>query len=251
MASGSGQLESAITWMKEAICVKGYWYRPEVLEDEVLKPLFEKREFIDLKKRSDYEYELAKKQSSYKFTWKKKTKDNLLIALHGNGQNAIIAKESWEPLKNNNLQIETLQSGIPDSYGRFRWNYDSVNYLQFEKALKIIQGQDYKKVYWAGFSAGCDIILRTITLTEFRCDTAILQSPWIPFINEKINLLCEKLKEKNISLRIFCGTEDEDCKDMADQLYKACKNMDIAIEIIWQEGLRHQFPDKMNGEYLG
>lgn len=66
-----------------------------------------------------------------------------------------------------------------------------------------------------GFSAGCDMLLRAVTFTSARCNLLILQSPWIPVIQEHTEELVCAILQKNIVLRIYCGAEDEDCLPMA------------------------------------
>lgn len=43
-----------------------------------------------------------------------------------------------------------------------------------------------------------------------RCDLLILQSPWIPVQEEHVETVVSAIREKNIELRIFCGSEDGD-----------------------------------------
>ena len=39
LAGGAGWLEKALVWLRKAITENGWWYRPEVLEDEDLELL--------------------------------------------------------------------------------------------------------------------------------------------------------------------------------------------------------------------
>ncbi|MFR8248918.1 MAG: hypothetical protein ACLVAT_07165 [Lachnospiraceae bacterium] len=64
--------------------------------------------------------------------------------------------------------------------------------------------------------------LRAIAFTSVCCDLIILQGPWIPVLEEHAETgFCNQ--GKNIALRIFCGSEDDDCLPMAKQLYEATK----------------------------
>ncbi len=40
LAAGAGRAPAALEWLAEAVEQKEYWYRPEVLDDGDLKPLF-------------------------------------------------------------------------------------------------------------------------------------------------------------------------------------------------------------------
>lgn len=249
LASGAGDYEAAIGHLGKSVEEHGYWYRTEVLEDDDLIPIMENQEFIRLKNISDNRYNEALNQSKTSWTWKSKEKNNILLSLHGNGQTAEISKNTWKQLEHSDLQIETLQSHTVDSFERFRWNYDDVDYKQVNDCIRHIQWNDYEHKYLAGFSAGCDMILRAITLTDITCDEILLQSPWIPFINENLQRIIDKFKEKQISVHIYCGELDVDCKEMAKNLYDSMKQNDVKVNITWQQDLRHQFPEKLGREY--
>jgi len=70
----------------------------------------------------------------------------------------------------------------------------------------------------------------------------ILQSPWIPILKDHAEDLVNAVRQKNIELKIFCGTCDEDCLPMAKQLYELANREGIHMEFSLQEGNRHQFP---------
>lgn len=53
--------------------------------------------------------------------------------------------------------------------------------------------------------------------------------------------LVKAMKQKNIELKIFCGSCDEDCLSMAEQLYEITNAEGIQVELTIQEGSRHQF----------
>ncbi len=59
-----------------------------------------------------------------------------------------------------------------------------VSYQSVARALKRIQSEGYGQIVCGGFSAGCDMLLRTVLFTPARCDRLILQSPWIPIMQD-------------------------------------------------------------------
>ena len=119
-----------------------------------------------------------------------------------------------------------------------------VSYVPVAEAMEQMQNQGYNKIACGGFSAGCDMLLRAIVFTPARCDMLILQSPWIPLLQDHTEALVNALRQKNIALNIFCGSEDEDCLPMAKQLYEAAAREGIHVEIVVQEGNRHQFSEE-------
>ena len=241
LAPGPG---AALEWLRKAIQENNWWYRPEVLEDEDLAALQKDGAFLSLKAISDDRYETAVSKAKAIFSWKKKRADNLFLAVHGNTQNGDVARADWEPIVGTRglWQLETVQSAQPDGYGTYRWRYDSTSYLPVANAMERVQTQGYHKIACGGFSAGCDMLLRAVTCSPTRCDLLVLQSPWIPVLQDQAEAVVRAISQKNITLRIFCGAEDEDCLPMAKQLYAAAKQAGCNVTLTVQENTRHQFP---------
>lgn len=244
LAGGAERPEDALGWLRTAIADRGWWYRPEVLEDDDLAQLNGNAEFCSLKACSDMRYADAVSQAEAQFSWECKTADRLFLAVHGNTQNGQTAREDWSPvlLGNDRWQLETVQSAEPDGYGTYRWSYDMISYLPVAEAIKRIQNEGYQEFVCGGFSAGCDALLRAITFSPARCDMLLLQSPWIPVLQEHAEDILHALRQKSIALRILCGSEDEDCLPMAEQLYAAACREHLNAMLIMQENTRHQFP---------
>lgn len=247
LAGGGDQPEAALGWLRKAIADNGWWYRPEVLKDDDLAPLDRDPEFRSLKALSDARYADAVSASKALFSWKKKTAGHLFLAVHGNTQNGQTAREDWAPVfaGDGQWQIETVQSAEPDGYGTYRWSYDMTSFLPVADALAQVENAGYEAIVCGGFSAGCDMLLRAIAFTPARCDLLILQSPWIPVLEDHAEALVHALQQKKISLRILCGSEDEDCLPMARQLYAAAEQTGIDGKFTVQENSRHQFPARL------
>ena len=240
--------DKALEWLTTAINEKGWWYRPEVLDDDDLSLLRSNDKFILLKSISDKRHAEAMSRAKAVFSLENTTADNLFIAVHGNTQNAQEARANWESILKDNTgwQLETVQSAIPDGYGTFRWNYDMSSYIPVEHALEKAQAKGYKRIVCGGFSAGCDMLLRTIMYSEARCNTLVLQSPWIPVVEGNEEELLRAVKQKNIQIKIFCGSCDEDCLPMAEHLYDILNAGGVHVEYTIQEGSRHQFPKELS-----
>lgn len=245
LAGGAGMPQKALAWIRKAVADNGWWYRPEVLEDDDLELLKDNAEFIALKAVSGGRYVDAASKTKEVFSWEWKKADKLFLAVHGNTQNGQTARNDWETLLggNSQWQIETIQSAEPDGYGTYRWSYDMVSYQSVARALKRIQSEGYGQIVCGGFSAGCDMLLRTVLFTPARCDRLILQSPWIPLLHENAGQLIDAIGQKGIALNIFCGSEDADCLPMAEQLYTLAAQNGLGVRFDIQKGSRHQFPD--------
>ena len=72
LAGGGDQPEAALGWLRKAIADNGWWYRPEVLEDDDLAPLDRDPEFRSLKALSDARYADAVSASKALFPGKRK-----------------------------------------------------------------------------------------------------------------------------------------------------------------------------------
>lgn len=244
LAGGADMSEKALAWIRKAVADNGWWYRPEVLEDGDLEPIKDNAEFIALKAVSDARYADAVAKAKEVFSWEGKRAEKLLLAVHGNTQNGQTARNDWEPLlgENSQWQTETIQSAEPDGYGTYRWSYDMVSYQSVARALKRIQSEGYGQIVCGGFSAGCDMLLRTVLFTPARCDMLILQSPWIPIMQDDAVRVIDAVGKKEIALSIFCGSEDADCLPMAEQLYTLAAQNGLGVRFDIQKGIRHQFP---------
>lgn len=244
LAGGAGMPEAALEWLRKAIAEKGWWYRPEVLEDDDLAALNGNAAFLALKALSDARYASASGQARAVFSWERKTADKVFLAVHGNTQNAQTARADWAPVfaEADSWQIETIQSAEPDGYGTYRWSYDSTAYLPVAEAMERLRGAGYSEIVCGGFSAGCDMLLRAVTLTPARCGALILQSPWLPVLEAQGDAVVSALRQKGIALRLLCGSEDEDCLPMAKQLYDAAQREGLDAKLTIQAHTRHQFP---------
>ena len=167
LAAGAGRAPAALEWLAEAVEQKEYWYRPEVLDDGDLKPLFGDARFETLRKISEGRYEEARRAGRTQFSWRGRAAGTLVLAVHGNGQNAGLARRDWAPLERAGAQVETVQSSVVDCTGRFRWEYDGENYRQTADAARIVQDAGYERQVWAGFSAGC---IPGFPATRWRCN---------------------------------------------------------------------------------
>ena len=245
LAGGAGMPDAALGWLRTAIEKNGWWYRPEVLVDDDLAQLEGSPEFLALKARSDARYADAVSAAKSVFSWNGKTADYLFLAVHGNTQNVQTARADWAPILagDDHWQLETIQSAEPDGYGTFRWSYDDTSFLPVANALDAMQGEGYDKIACGGFSAGCDMLLRAIAFTSARCDLLILQSPWLPVLQEHKEAILQALRQKDIALRIFCGADDEDCLPLAQELSAAANQAGLEAALTVQENCRHQFPE--------
>ena len=246
LSGGAGLSGEALGWLRTSIRDNGWWYRPEVLIDDDLAALEEDPEFLALRAASDERYSAAVRTTQAELSWQSKTASRLFLAVHGNTQNAQTAAADWTPVlvEDASWQLETVQSAEPDGFGTFRWSYDQTSYLPVAAAMEKLQAAGYEKIVCGGFSAGCDMLLRAVTFADARCDALILQSPWLPVLEEHAAEAVSALQKKGVVLRILCGAEDEDCLPLAETLFAQAKKAGLDVTLTVQEASRHQFPEK-------
>ena len=234
-------------WLNEVIVIKGYWYRPEVFEDEDLDSLREDNRFEELRAISDKRYMKAVEEAKTICTWDEIKGGDLALVLHGNQQNNEISSESWNFLKKYVYQVEYVQSAYVDSYELFRWEDDGEN--QLERVLDKISWNEYETRTLCGFSAGCNEILKTFLIKDFKCERIILQSPWIPVVDNEIDEILNSLKERKTEIIVICGENDKDCIRRANIFVDKAKVIGLNIKEYWVKDLGHDFPDDFE-EYL-
>lgn len=236
--------DEALKWLEEAIIDQKIWYRPEVFEDEDLDSIRDSLRFQKCVNLSNFRYENALNEAKSICTWQEKTKEDLLLVLHGNQQNINIARQEWEQF-NEDYQVEYLQSSTLDSKNLYRWNLDGDGYKELLKALENIEINKYKTVTLGGFSAGCHVIIKALVEGFFVCDKVILQSPWIPEIRDNHKDVVNILHNHGIELVIICGSDDEDCLPLATTLIEASKENELVLNAHIIKDLGHEVPNKL------
>lgn len=253
LAAVTGKKEEALAWLEEAVITNKYWYRPEVFNDSDLDILVGEERFEHCKLISEKRYLTAKKTAKTICTWTKKSENNILIALHGNQQNIQMSKKYWEFMKKGGYQVEYIQSYELDSYQLYRWEDNGNGHCQLNNVCREIEWNNYSTRILGGFSSGCNVIFKTLLENKVVCDYMILQSPWIPIINEEIDNIIATLKQKKIKILIICGDCDEDCAPLAKIFHQKAIENKININTVWVEGLSHDFPDNFKdivNEYM-
>lgn len=243
LGSLSARSEIGLNYLEEAIIENNMWYRPEVFEDEDLDSIRNELRFKELLEISNTRYLEALKNTKTELTWATKTNDSLVLALHGNQQNMNDSISSWNFLKNHDYQVEYIQSSELDSCGIYRWSDDGDGYKQLINAINKIDLSTYQYQILCGFSAGCNVILKALLNDEITASKIILQSPWIPVIEEKLDEVVSVLIKKEIEVYIICGTEDEDCYPQSIELYQKLNEIDGHVVGEWINNLNHEFSD--------
>jgi len=232
-----GAKGESLAWVREAIIDKGYWYRPEVFEDDDLNSIRDESDFLECKKISDERYCEALKTAKTLCTWEEVKSTKLALVLHGNQQNMHSNNDYWKFIEKYGYQVEYVQSQTIDSYMLYRWEDDGK--IQLDSIIKKLPWDNYDSHVLCGFSAGCNEILKTLLTSDIKCEKIILQSPWIPMIDDDLEDLLTILAK--VSIEISCGSNDDDClpyaKKLADEAIKQGLNCELRII----DGLGHGY----------
>ena len=235
-----GAKDESLSWIREAIIDKGYWYRPDVFQDDDLDLIRNEAAFLECKNISDERYYEELQRTKTLCTWKKIKSTKLALVLHGNQQNMDSDNGYWRYLEKDEYQVEYVQSRTIDSHMLYRWEDDGE--IQLDEVIEKLEWEKYSTHALCGFSAGCNEILKTLLNTDIKCEKIILQSPWIPVIDEFLYALLKALS--GVSIEIICGENDDDClpyaKKLADEAIKL--GLDCNLQIII--GLGHDFPSE-------
>ncbi len=244
LASLKGDISDAIEWLRISIEDKGFFYRPEVFEDEDLDNIRNEVEFKHLTNISSNRYTKASSKSKMKCTWNTKEKPNVALVLHGNHQNNDISKTYWDNVFDIDTQTEYLQSPHVDGYDVYRWRYDFDYLSSVRDVLKSISWNSYDNKTLCGFSAGCNTILELIKDDSIECDRIILVAPWIPTLDNSSDLITKSIVEKNIKILITCGDKDPGLHRVK-KFDSILKNTKADIKVYYIKDVRHVYPSNL------
>ncbi|MCL2574287.1 MAG: hypothetical protein FWE34_07045 [Defluviitaleaceae bacterium] len=233
-----GAKDEALAWMHEAVIDKDYWYRPEVFEDDDLNSIRDETLFLKCKEMSNKRYYEALKTASTLCTWEEVQSARLALILHGNQQNMYSDKGYWRHLEKYGYQVEYIQSQTIDSHMLYRWEDDAKT--QLDSVIKQLPWDVYDSHILCGFSAGCNEILKTLLNTDIKCEKIILQSPWIPVIDNNLDELIKVLSKTEIE--IICGENDDDCLPYAKRLAEEADRRGINCKLQIIPKLGHSYP---------
>jgi len=242
LAATSGRREEALSWLEEAVLEKDLWYRPEVFEDSDLDMIRSDERFKVCAEVSQQKYREALRNAKPEFSWRGQAEENLIVVLHGNQQNNMISRQFWSRLDIRGYQVEYLQSKEIDSFNLYRWNDDGDGPQQLAAALNRVHHL-YRKRILAGFSAGCNTILRAVQSGQRTADRLLLFSPWMPVVKDAGDEIIETLRISGIKVVLICGAKDkeslEHCRVFEEKSRK--QGFDFSLRVI--ENLGHAYPE--------
>ena len=248
MAARAGRNNLALGLMQEAIEVKGFWYSPEYLRsDDDLEPLrrfgmFE--QFVEICEEREKE---AKRNAKPELRLLSEQGDSIIVALHGNQDSNDINEPYWRCADRSAI-VALAQSSVESFSGGYTWKDSEKGAAELEQHLSSLRDRfsiPPERIVLAGFSAGCNVVLRAILEGKARAGSLLLVGPWLPMLDEwrpRLSVL------EGTRVRIIIGDRDEDCLEGAKKLDSFLDDIGVEHELRLVEGMDHDYPDDLCDE---
>jgi predicted esterase len=251
-----GQTDLAIEIIQEAVDA-GFWWSEEYLRSDTdLASLQELPAFNRLVEESEQMRQAAMAKTKplavpLKLPAKSKKPLPLLLALHGNTQNAANSVEFWESAVDEGWFTVMLQSSQPFFTDAYVWDdlelggkEIKAHYAQLAKKHQI----DADKVVIGGFSKGGEMAVWAALMEIVPLAGFISVNPGGPLINDLDQWLplldnCERLTE----LRgFFLAGENDPNLQQIKALHQLLNSRGLACELVIAPEIAHDFPEDFN-----
>jgi predicted esterase len=254
IACKAGLFDLAMADFEEAVEKLGFWYSYNYLiTDEDLIDLRQNLRFKELaeicKKRKQVAHlnvapVLKIIQPSKKNNLDELGSPGLLVALHGNQENAEIAEPYWASVIDQGYVLALPQSSQIEFSDAYDWDDIEKGAGELKQHMDNImttQVVDPNNIIIGTFSAGAGAALYAILHDMIQVKSLIFVAPWLPEIDTWAPLL-DVLKTKNITCHIICGDLDEDCLESSQSFVKLLKKRQVPYTLKLIENLDHDFP---------
>lgn len=255
LACRAGWPELGLKLLTEAVMDKGCWYAQGYLtDDEDIRPAAQLPGFQGLKEacaRREAEARRNVKREALMVRSEHDERRPLIIVLHGNMQNAIIAQEDWLGAEGE-YDLVFLQSTQITFSEAYVWDDLGQATVDLRAYLDDLRGNghlDRREIVLAGFSAGARAALWAVLHGLIEPKALFLVGPWLPDIEE----VAHRLTSFNGDLPgtcIVCGTKDEECLPGAKGLHVSLVETGVATSLQEVEDLDHDYPPDF-GEGVG
>jgi len=172
----------------------------------------------------------------------------LLIALHGNGDNARYVLNAWRPITSNGWLLAAMQSSQAVSSNAYVWEDQDAAMRDIAEDYADLQEQhsiNQERIIMAGFSMGGETALRAILTGIVPAKGFILLGPSGPIVNEPEPSLHLIERSSRQGLRGYVIMGEEDVQIEQDSVRKLvdflnAHNVPCQLEIV--PATRHQYP---------
>lgn len=253
LAAASGLEQEALDTMKEAIIDHGYWYAYDYLQSDddlnSLRKFDEFQELVALCKSREQEA-LEETSAELIIEGSSNRKRPLLMALHGDQENAEITLRAWNSAITEGYTLALPQSSQIQFTDAYEWEdvekgveEVSMHVQNFSSRTDLM----INDMVIGGFSAGCRVALKALMNKRFSVKGFLFVAPWLPDIEEWSSAL-DNLKGENVRGYILCGDQDEDCLEGSRKLSELLQKKGIQHELKVIKNLDHEYPKDFNEE---
>jgi len=168
----------------------------------------------------------------------------LLMALHGNNQNAATALPFWEPLTAEGWTVALPQSAQLESRNGYVWDdleRATAEIRAHAATLRQNPAIDFTRCVIAGFSMGGRQALWSVLQGIIPARGLILLGPWLPQLPEWLPLL-PRLAATGTRTYIIIGTADKDCLPGTEALIAALRERGLPCEVERHPDMGHRYP---------
>lgn len=248
MTARGGQPNLAMAILQEALD-EGYWYSPEYLRsDDDLEPLRKLGAFEEIVEVCARREEEARRKASPQLRTISEDGGAMVVALHGDQESNAISEPYWRPAADAGRIVALVQSSVESFSDAFVWNDSGRGAAELEQHLSSLRrrfGVPAERTVLAGFSAGCNVILRAVLDGKAKAGALLLVAPWLPDLDEWAPRL-EALK--GMRVRIVVGDRDEDCLEGSMKLASLLDARAVKHEVRIVEGMEHDYPDGLQDD---
>lgn len=243
IAARMGDTDQAMAIFEKAIQEKGYWYQTEQLEsDSDLDSIRSNVKFmglLEMNRRREHEFLGLGKPMIHV---REGSHEHGYIVLHGNHENARVAKGMWDSSVVSGALTLFFQSGQPDFHDAYHWNdrqKSNDDIMELTECLRD-KYQDVKSWTLVGFSMGASVVLDIALTKLLQIDKILLFGPWTPHLEDQKQGF-ESLKDSG-RVCIFIGEKDADCMDEATRLKETLEKSGVKTNYTVMAKTGHGFP---------
>lgn len=249
MAARANIPEHAIQILSEAV-ERGFWYGVETMRQSPSwlplqgDPEFERLAEMCIARQMD----AVQDPKIYTLAPDTDAPMPVFFALHGNGDNSLNTLYGWNTVIDLGWLLVAPQSAQAESSDGYVWTEQTIALRQLVKQYEDLR-QEYlleeQRVVGAGFSMGCEIILRLALTGPVPMRGFVLLAPSGPKINDPEEWLPEIRESDGRNLRgyVLVGAKDDTISH--ENIYKLVallNHYNIPCQIEMLPELRHTYP---------
>lgn len=249
LASILNEPDEAIEAFREAVEDRGFWYPVDFINsDDDLALLREQEDFDRLIEICRQREERAMKQHnpSVKIISprKRRGRPGLLIALHGNDENANIAEVIWDEPAFDNYYIMIPESSQIHYSNSYHWDDLTLATAEVNNQIaKVLEKYriDQDNIVIGAFSSGASVAMELLMKPTFKTRGFCFISPWFSNLDD----ILDWTEKDNITLApglFIAGDADESVHEDVIELSKALERKDLAHGLNLYDGLGHEVP---------